>query len=107
MDMSFDKIAAASLLGAMASEKEISENNHNVAGAVCGVGFGVALELLSPTGSLTSAVAAGVVGGLAVALVKPALEHGPDGQIATAVSFVGGATISMKAGRIAASYFPG
>lgn len=107
MDMSFDKIAAASLLGAISSEKEVSENNYNVGGAICGVALGVGLELLSPTGSLTSAVAAGVVGGLAVAAVKPALEHGPDGQVAALTCFVGGAAISMKAGRIAASYFPG
>lgn len=108
---SFDNIAAAAILGSIANEKEMDNPNrpahYNLMAASAGLGLAVGLELVSPTGSMTSAIAAGVVGGVALGLTADFLDALPQRDIPALLAFSGVAVVSMKAGRITADYFPG
>lgn len=86
---------------------KFTKDNRNMIGAVMGVTLGVGLELLSPTGSKTSAITAGVVGGATLVILSPILKAAPQstGIAATAGSLT--SLVTMSAGRIAADYFPG
>lgn len=103
----FDNIAAASVLGAIATDKETRPAGFHVSCAIAGVVVAAGLELLSPTGSKTSAIVAGVVGGAVVYASKDYLDAVPQNDLMGAISFGATALISMKAGRITADYFPG
>lgn len=103
----FDNIAAASLLGAIATDKETRPEGFHVSCAIVGVVLGAGLELLSPTGSKTSAIVSAAVGGAAVYAAKDYLDAVPQNDFMGAISFGTAAIISMKAGRITADYFPG
>lgn len=103
----FDNIAAASLLGAIATDKEARPEGFHVSCAIAGVVVAAGLELLSPTGSKTSAVVAAAVGGAAIYGAKNYLDAVPQNDFMGAISFGAATLISMKAGRITADYFPG
>lgn len=82
-------------------------DNRNMIGGSLGVMLGVGLELLSPTGSKTSAIISGVVGGATLALLSPVLKAAPQTTGIQAGTGVLTSFVSMSAGRIAADYFPG
>jgi len=83
------------------------KDNQNLIGACLGAAVAVGLELVSPTGSKTSAAVAAVVSGAAIVLAKPYLEAAP--QTAGVAAAAAGVTAyaGMLGGRITADYFPG
>jgi hypothetical protein len=82
-------------------------DNRNLIGAALGVGIGVGLELLSPTGSKTSALVSGLAGGAVLAVVAPVLKVAPQATGIAAAAGTLTSFVSMSAGRITADYFPG
>lgn len=90
-----------------AKSGDLFKDNRNLIGGLVGVGIGVGLELLSPTGSVKSAAVAGVVGGGVLYLLNPYIDAVP--QTTGLAAVTGGVTayVSMAAGRITADYFPG
>lgn len=88
-------------------ESIIGEGRGNMAAAIAGVAGAVALELISPTGSKTSAVVAAVTGGAAVYASRDLINAAPtNGVIATGVACTS-LYVGMIGGRVAADYFPG
>lgn len=94
--------------GLMATvENIVGEGRGNMAAAIAGVAGAVALELVSPTGSKTSAVVAAVTGGAAVYAARDLINAAPTNTpLATGIG-VTSAYIGMLGGRVAADYFPG
>lgn len=81
--------------------------NANMIGGILGVTVAVALEVVSPTGSKTSAVVAAIAGGAALYSARDIVNGAPQNPVLAAG--VAGTTlyVGMLAGRIAADYFPG
>lgn len=84
-----------------------SGKDANMIGGYIGVGIAVALELVSPTGSKTSAICAAIAGGAALYYGKEIIEAAPQGPAAAAAVGATSCYLGMCAGRIAACYFPG
>ena len=103
-----DDIMKTAIMSAVVSKKEEGMAAHkNLAGAIAGVAVGVGLELASPTGSIGSAITAGVAGGLLTYALKDTLEMAPQMNCIAVCSGLTTATVSMSMGRLAADYFPG
>lgn len=94
--------------GLMATvENIVGEGRGNMAAAIAGVAGAVALELMSPTGSKTSAIVAAVAGGSAVYASRELINAAPTNAVLATGIGVTSAYIGMIAGRVAADYFPG
>lgn len=89
-----------------AAEK-VKNAGRNWRGGLIGVGCSVLLELLSPTGSKTSAMAAAVAGGVVLKYSKGVLDAAPQNTVTSATAGVAAGYIAMTVGRATASYFPG
>lgn len=81
--------------------------NANMIGGVLGLTVAVALEVISPTGSKTSAVVAAVAGGAALYGARDLVNAAPQNPVLAAAVGTSSLYIGMLAGRIAADYFPG
>ena len=83
------------------------EDNRNLLGGLIGVGIGVGLELLSPTGSKTSAVVAAAAGAGTLYAARRIMDMAPQNNHLAGACAASSMLISATAGRIAADYFPG
>lgn len=83
------------------------KDNQNLIGACLGAAVAVGLELVSPTGSKTSAAVAAVLSGATIVLAKPYLEVAPQSTGVAAAAAGLTAYVGMVGGRITADYFPG
>ena len=79
---------------------------NNAAAAALGVGLAVGLELLSPTGTKTSAAVAAITGAAAIAVGAPAHTKGPQNSVTMALSGILGFKVAKGFGRMTAEYFP-
>jgi hypothetical protein len=79
----------------------------NYRGGLIGVGGAVLLELLSPNGSKTSALAAGAAGLTVLHYSKGVLDAAPQNTVLAATAGGAAGWISMVVGRTMSSYFPG
>lgn len=100
-----DHEEAAMTMEEMAAAKV--NQGKNFRGGIVGVGAAVLLELFSPTGSKTSALAAGVAGGVVLHYSKGVLDAAPQNTVLATTAGVSAGWISMVVGRAMASYFPG
>lgn len=101
-----DIIAAAPASSAMPSKSAISENQ-NLIVAIIGGAAAVALEVLSPTGSKTSAIVAGVAAAGVTYYCKDVINLAPQNTTLAVTTGLVTGYVGMCAGRIAACYFPG
>lgn len=107
---SVDAIVGAALAGALLKQKKtgnVLKDNRNLIGGLLGVAVGVGLEIVSPTGSKVSAAVSGVAGLGALAVVSIPAMAAPQCNVIAGTAFGMTSWVSMSAGRLAASYFPG
>lgn len=105
--MSADTIELTSAINNAVNNSAPREEGFAFLCAVGGAAVAATLELISPTGSKTSAVVAAAVGGSVALVAEDYLDALPQNNLTGGLSFAVTAVISMKAGRIAADYFPG
>ncbi|AEV89687.1 hypothetical protein OBP_250 [Pseudomonas phage OBP] len=89
----------------MADHKRNAKKNYR--GGCIGVAGAVLLELMSPTGSKTSALAAGLAGAFVLHHSKGVLDAAPQNTVIATTAGASAGWISMVVGRTMASYFPG
>lgn len=109
-DMSADDLIAQVLKDAKLMHVKtgnVLKDNQNLIGACVGAAVAVGLELVSPTGSKSSAAVAAVLSGATIMIAKPYLQVAP--QSASIAVGAGALTgyVGMVGGRVTASYFPG
>lgn len=85
----------------------IFKDNQNLTGACIGAAIAVGLELVSPTGSKSSAAVAAVLSGATIMIAKPYLQVAPQTAGIAAGAAAVTAYAGMVGGRVTASYFPG
>ncbi|KAB3419123.1 hypothetical protein F9Z84_06345 [Escherichia coli] len=83
------------------------QDNKNLIGGIIGGSIAVGLEIASPTGSIASAIAAGVASVGTIAVTHKVLDVAPQTTAIAATNGALTAFIGMSAGRIMADYFPG
>lgn len=88
-------------------EGYFNSEDGNMTGGILGVAVAVGLELVSPTGSKTSAVVAAIAGGAALYAAREVINSAPQAPVLAAGVGCTSLYIGMMAGRIAADYFPG
>jgi hypothetical protein len=79
---------------------------NNAAAAALGVAVAVGLELISPTGTKTSAAVAAIAGGTAIALGARAHTNMPQNTLTMGVSSLIGFKVAKGFGRLTVEYFP-
>lgn len=88
-------------------EGDYINRHRNMIGALAGAAVAVGLEVVSPTGSKTSAVVAAAVSLGATYAARNIIEAAPQSNITAATVAAGTCYAGMVGGRIAACYFPG
>lgn len=104
-------VASIGIIGGLMGQREKTGNllkdNRNLIGGILGGAVAVGLELISPTGSKTSATVAAVASGLTLVATHRLMDCAPQTTALAATNAGVTCYVGMVAGRIAADYFPG
>lgn len=104
-----EALAAVGWMSALRSSKtgNLLHDNKNLIGGLIGCAIATGLEVLSPTGSKTSAAVAATTSGLTLYTVHKLLDAAPQTNVIAGSACAVTAYVGMATGRLAACYFPG